>query len=194
MGVHGQGLGLAVTRNIIQKHSGEISVTSSKENGTAFSIILPTTSKNTTQPSVKENKSSLPASDSTLEKHNPRIIIMDDEPLIIEICSEMLKTSGLINIDSAENGDEVIEKYRKSMKNGNKYDIVILDLMVPEGKGGLDAVKEILKIDSNAKILVSSGYANDPIIKNYKSYGFKAVLTKPYTLHDLQNIIKEVLS
>jgi PAS domain S-box-containing protein len=194
MGIHGQGLGLSVTQNIIKKHFGEISVTSSKEHGTAFSIILPVATENQTKEPVKCRENSLKTPDLALEERTPKVIIMDDEPLIIEICSGMLKTNGFMDIDSAENGDEVIEKYKKAMKNGNKYDIVILDLMVTEGKGGLEAVKEILKIDSDANIIVSSGYATDPVLKAYKSYGFKAALPKPYTVNDLKNIIKELLS
>ncbi len=78
------------------------------------------------------------------------------------------------------------------METGLPFDFVILDLTIPGGMGGKKAIKKILQIDPKAKVIVSSGYSNDPVMANYKEYGFSGVIAKQFQLKNLQKTIKAV--
>ena len=117
---------------------------------------------------------------------------MDDEELICDVTSEMLKLSGF-SAETALDGKIAIEKYKKAMESGEPFDIVIMDLTIPGGVGGEEAIKEILAIDKDAKAIVSSGYSHDPIMAQFEKYGFKGVVAKPYTMSKLQKVIKQIL-
>lgn len=93
----------------------------------------------------------------------------------------------------AENGYVAIELYNEYHKNNRAIDIIIMDLTIPGGMGGKDAVGEILKINPDAKVVVASGYSNDPVMAHYQDYGFKASIAKPFQLAELNKLINEVL-
>ena len=107
------------------------------------------------------------------------------------IVPRWLKRMGCFVATSAD-GRETIDMYRKSLSTGEPFDILILDLTIPGGIGGLEVVKEILAIDPKTKAIVSSGYANDPVMSNYAFYGFKGVLPKPYTESQLQEFVGQI--
>ena len=113
--------------------------------------------------------------------------------LIRELVPRMLAISGF-EVDTAQDGNEAIAKYEKAYKAGKKFDIVIMDLTIPGGMGGKEAIKLLKKIDRNAKVIASSGYANDPIMANYTKYGFSAVVAKPYGAEEMQRVINRLLS
>jgi CheY-like chemotaxis protein len=110
---------------------------------------------------------------------------MDDEEMLRSLGKEMMRCMGHA-VDTTSDGQSALEKYKNSYEKGSPYDLVILDLTVPGGKGGKETVKELLKINPEAKVIVSSGYAEDPIIANYENYGFKGKLTKPFTMNELK--------
>lgn len=70
---------------------------------------------------------------------------------------------------------------------------MILDLTVRGGMGGKDVLSQLLNIDARVKAIVSSGYSNDPIVGNYKEYGFKGVMAKPYDITELGKILAELI-
>jgi len=74
------------------------------------------------------------------------------------------------------------------------FDAVIMDLTVPGGMGGIDAIGKIRETDPNIKAIVSSGYSNDPVMSNFGEYGFDAVIAKPYKPKELYEVLKEVLA
>jgi len=121
-----------------------------------------------------------------------RILVMDDEEVVREVIGAMLERLGY-KVIFAIDGQEAIAKYRTSYESGTPYDVIITDLTIPGGMGGQEAAQEILKINSQAKIIVSSGYATDPVMANYKEYGFKGIVVKPYRFVDLQKVIQQVL-
>ena len=108
-----------------------------------------------------------------------KVLIMDDEELVRDSLGQMLINIGYA-VEYACDGQEAVDIYKNAMASDHRFDAVIMDLTIPGGMGGKEAVRELIKIDPNVKAIVSSGYSNDPIMSNYTDYGFSAVLAKPY--------------
>lgn len=119
-----------------------------------------------------------------------KVLFMDDEKLLRRVVSLMLESLG-VECDVASDGEEAIRKY---MEEGDGYSIVILDLKVPEGMGGLEAAKAILNYDPKARIYISTGFSSDPIITDYAKHGLTGAIAKPYTAEELKALMgKEYL-
>ncbi len=121
-----------------------------------------------------------------------RVLIMDDEEMVREVLGEMLKILGY-EPEFAIDGKEAIAKFLKAKQDGRPFAFVIMDLTVPGGMGGKEAIWELRKIDPNIKVIVSSGYAKDDVLLQYKGYGFDAALVKPYRLEELKKTIDQVM-
>ncbi len=121
------------------------------------------------------------------------ILLMDDEEFILDVTGEVLRTIGY-QVEVARDGDETIEKYKSAMDHGRPFDLVIMDLTIPGGMGGKDAIKELLLIDPNIKAIVSSGYSKDATMSEYNRYGFKGVIPKPYKIEDLSKTVSDVIT
>jgi CheY-like chemotaxis protein len=122
-----------------------------------------------------------------------RVLVMDDEDVIRDMARIALKKLGY-QVEVACGGDEAIELYKKGMDTGYPFNLVIMDVTIPGGIGAKLTIKKLLKIDANAKVIVSSGYHNDPIMANYSDYGFKANIIKPYDVHELEKTLHIVIS
>lgn len=175
----GNGLGLAVVHSIISHHKGTITVDSSVGKGTQFSILIPT-SKKEIEIEDHENRPN-----KIVDKSKCRILIMDDDNIVRTIVQKMLGEFGYSS-DGASNGDEAVKKYTEE-----PFDLVIVDLTIPGGMGGVEALNELKKIDPDVKAIVASGYSNDPVMSKYEEYGFSGRLVKPFLMEDLEELIKE---
>ena len=113
---------------------------------------------------------------------------MDDEDSIREMMGDILSSYGYV-VDFARNGEEAVSFYQDET-----YDVVILDLTIPGGMGGKETMKELLLIDPYVKVIVSSGYSSDPIMSDYKQYGFRDVMAKPYKIEELEEVIERVIA
>jgi two-component system, cell cycle sensor histidine kinase and response regulator CckA len=181
----GSGLGLAICHSIILKHDGSISVESDHREGTTFSIYLPA--------SMALPESSVPDQVTNVgAESKATIMIMDDEVMIRDIVSRMLSLQSHDVVQAAD-GHEAIAIYNEYRKTGRTIDIIIMDLTIPGSLGGRETVQEILKIDADAKVIVASGYANDPAMAHCQEYGFTAAIAKPFQLADLVRIVNSVL-
>ncbi|MBN1348215.1 response regulator [candidate division KSB1 bacterium] len=181
---NGSGLGLTTAYSIIQNHEGKITVDSVENRGTTFAIYLPATSLRT------EKKK------SAIQKplHGVgRILIMDDEEIVREVAVNMLTELGY-EVTLAANGEEAIELFRLSQKSSQPFDLVIMDLTVRAGMGGKESGEKLRKLDKNVKIVVSSGYSANPIMANFKEYGFCDVITKPYRLEELSQVVASAMN
>ena len=116
---------------------------------------------------------------------------MEDEELVSTIAIQMLEFLGY---DSALalNGESAIEMYRERFDNGTPFNAVIMDLSIPGGMGGDEAVKEVLKIDPDAKVIVSSGNSHDPAMVNFREHGFSAAISKPFNVADLTRVLQAI--
>ena len=138
----------------------------------------------------------MPVKEEALEKTPARgkgkILVMDDEEIIREMLSKMLSMSGY-QVELTRDGAETISKYIGARDSGKPFDAIILDLTIPGGMGGAETIKELLEIDPRVKVIVSSGYGTDPIMANYKKYGFSDVITKPYSVSQMEETLHRVL-
>ena len=122
---------------------------------------------------------------------NGRVLIMDDEEIVRDIAGKMLSHLGY-DVAVTKEGREAIELYKKAKEAGKPFDVVIMDLTIQGGMGGKEAIEELLGIDPEAKVIVSSGFSNDPIMANFMEYGFKGVVAKPYKLKELSEVVHKV--
>lgn len=178
----GTGLGLATSYSIIKKHNGQIKVDSKPGKGTTFYIYLPT--------ALKKPKKINEADKATI-MGNSRILVMDDDIMILNLLKEMLESLGY-EVACTACGEEALKKYSQARESNKPFDAVIMDLTVPGGMGGVETMKHLLKIDPHVKGIVSSGYSNSTT-SDFKKYGFKAVIPKPYDMQKLSSIVDEVV-
>jgi CheY-like chemotaxis protein len=118
---------------------------------------------------------------------------MDDEEIVTIVVGQMLKSLGY-EFNCVETGEEALEKYADSLRSGEAYDAVILDLTVRGGMGGKETISRMFEIDPQVRAIVSSGYSDDPIVANYRDFGFKGVLSKPYEIERLSNVLYSLLA
>jgi len=180
----GQGLGLASTYAIVQKHGGHIAVESQRKVGTKFSIYFP---------ACASGAKPIKLGTVPLQHGRGTILVMDDEEPIRLLAKEMLSHCGY-QCALAKNGHEAIDCFQQAHDKGTPFSAVILDLTVPGSMGGKEAILRLREIDPQVIAFVSSGYSNDPIMANYHSYGFHGVITKPYSLIGLSTILHRSLS
>ncbi len=183
----GSGLGLAICHSIITRHQGGIFVESFPKKGTVFSIYLPAS----TTDIVPEEKKDM--AEQEAQTRPGRILVMDDEELFQKVMASQLEYLGHEAVFAAD-GKEAVEEYKKGMETGRPFDLVIMDLTIPGGIGGEEAVGMLLAMDPEAKVVVSSGYSNDPIMAYYRNYGFMAAIAKPFKLYELKQVLAMVLS
>jgi PAS domain S-box-containing protein len=179
----GSGLGLATSYSIIKRHDGHITVESEPGVGTTFHLYLPASSQE-----IVANE----AGEQPCPPGEGRILVMDDEDIVRTVASDMLNSLGY-EVEVAGDGAEAIALFSKARASGKGFDAVIMDLTVPGGMGGKEAVKRLIEIDPAAKAIVSSGYSNDPVMADYGKYGFAGVIAKPYTMSNLRDAVGRAL-
>lgn len=179
----GSGLGLATSYSIIKRHDGYITVESQLGVGTTIYIYLPASEKPISKSEGKEEK---------LNLGQGKVLLMDDEEIVRKVAGKMLEHLGY-EVEFAKDGAEAIELYKKAKESGEPFDAVIMDLTIPGGMGGKEAIQRLLEIDPQVKAIVSSGYSNDPIMSNFIEYGFSGVVVKPYKIEDLSKTLHEIM-
>jgi PAS domain S-box-containing protein len=180
----GRGLGLAVSHSIVSNHKGAITLSSQVGHGSIFTVYLP----------VADGAAMLtPPPQTASPSGHGRVLVMDDEEGVRQIAGKILRALGH-EVDFARDGREAIERWQQARSAGLPFDVVIMDLTVPGGMGGREAMRELLVLDPRAKGIVSSGYSRDPVLAKYGDYGFREVLAKPYSVADAGRVLSAVLT
>ncbi len=182
----GMGMGLAIAWSIIKKHDGHIRVESRVGVGSTFIIQLPASEKSAALFEAAKKRAP-----RTRENGEGKILVLEDEPMLGTLVKQMLDRFGR-QAELALNGAEAIELYKMAMDSGDPFDAVILDLTVKGGMGGKTAIRKLLEVDPHVKAIVSSGYSNDPVMTEYRRYGFGEALLKPYTMEELRRTLDKV--
>jgi len=183
----GSGLGLAIVHGIVKRHNGRIEVESKTGVGTTFTLYLPAGDTESRMPEAAETSRNV-----VLPRSDARVLVVDDDEMIRETASQMLESLGC-HVRTAIDGRQAVETFEAAMKQGIQFDLTIMDLTIPGGMGGEEAVGELLGLDPSAKVIVSSGYSSDPVLSEYAAHGFVGRLAKPFSLKDLSEVMAKTL-
>ncbi|GAB4247947.1 MULTISPECIES: PAS domain-containing sensor histidine kinase [Deferrisoma] len=184
----GTGLGLTTAYSVVTRHGGRIELDSQPGRGTEVRVWLPAAGA-----SVREAETPETAEPETPQADRPvRVLLMDDEEMILDAAADLLDMEGF-EVETARDGDEAVALYREAFDRGRPFDVVILDLTVPGGKGGLETLRSLRDLDPEVRAIASSGYANDPVLARPEAYGFCATAPKPYRLSDLLGAVEAAL-
>jgi PAS domain S-box-containing protein len=180
----GTGLGLTMTDSVVKRHGGHVECRSEIGRGTSFTIWLPASTD-------------LPQAPAEVREPVPhgrgRVLVMDDERPIRAVVGQILKLLGY-EAEFAREGSEAVALYKRALASNRPFDVVLMDLTIPGGMGGRDAMAAILAVDPTARGIVSSGYSHDPVMAEFEKYGFRALIAKPYRLEDLARVLARVLA
>jgi len=179
---NGHGLGLSTTYTIVKNHSGHIKVTSKLNGGTVFHIYLPASG---------ETPTATPDTQGELFPGHGKILVMDDEQAIRDLAGEMLNLLGY-EVFFAKDGEVALKSYKRQMLSHHPFDVVLMDLTVPGGMGGRKTIQKLLDMDPGAKVIVTSGYVEDPIMLHFENHGFKGAIAKPYKMLELSKLLHEI--
>jgi signal transduction histidine kinase/CheY-like chemotaxis protein len=181
----GNGIGLATVFSIVRKHGGHITVESTVGTGTTFHLHLPASDETPATSAPHQ----LTVDTATL---SGRVLLMDDEPEIRRLAGQMMQHLGL-EVHCVADGAAAAAEYSRALRDGRRYDIVILDLTVPGGIGGLQALRLLREADPDVCAVVSSGYSEDEVMAAYHKHGFRAIVSKPYGISELARALRPLL-
>ena len=182
----GTGLGLATTYSIIRNHGGVIDVVSEPGRGTCFYLFLPASEK----PSAMVDA---PADTIAIEHRAARVLVLDDEEAICGLVTCALEPLGYEVVEAYDAATAIL-RYDEALQAGQRFDLVISDLTIPGGMGGQEAMRRLRLLDPTVKAIVSSGYAMDPVMAQFREHGFCAMIAKPYEIDALCRTVAEALA
>ncbi|MES2598095.1 MAG: response regulator [Verrucomicrobiota bacterium] len=183
------GLGLTVCESIAKAHGGSISVRSEVGKGTSVSLYLPVDADGEEVDALGLSR----AFETAPQAAVTRILVLEDDPLVRALIVRNLTSQSYEVTETAE-GSETVKAYQEARQNGRAFDLVILDLSIPNGMGGVRTMEKLRQFDPEVLAIVSSGYSDDPVMAKPASYGFAAVLPKPYEPADMLRLVKSVLN
>lgn len=181
----GSGLGLSICHSIVKKHGGLLTAHSAPGMGARFVFYLPA------DPAAREGQK--PELGQAIELVGKKILLMDDDELVVKVLSKQLILLGC-DVLSAADGEQAIRLYKSLLEQKTPVDLAIMDLTIPGMMGGKEAAAHILQFDPKARLIVASGYSNDPVMGHYKQHGFCAALAKPFDFNELKQTIISTLS
>ena len=120
------------------------------------------------------------------------MLVMDDEVVVRKVATDMLEFLGY-TVTACASGGEMLVLYQQALAAGQPFDLVLMDLTIPGGMGGVEAVRRLRLLDPDACAIVSSGYSNDPVFADPAAFGFQGLVAKPYRVDDLGRAVGAVL-
>ena len=179
----GTGLGLAISHSIVLQHHGTLEVRSVEGAGATFTLWLPATDAPATPTRAPR----------PVTHGHGRVLLMDDEHIILRSIGRMLRRVGY-RVTTAEHGQAAIDAYAAALRSGELFDAVILDLTIPGAMGGREALTHLRALDPGVRVVVSSGYSEDPVMAHYTDHGFAGRLVKPYGVRELLDVLSGVIT
>jgi len=179
----GNGLGLTITFSIVKKHDGWITVESKPGGGTRFQVYLP---------AAKNKPDEWIAGEDNPAPGGGRLLIMDDDRQILDVLEKLLGRMGY-EVSTALEGRTALDLYKQGRAEGKPFDAVLMDLTIRGGMNGKDTIIKLLEYDAGAKAIVYSGYPDDPVLANFRDYGFVGVVAKPFHIHSLETVLANVI-
>lgn len=180
----GLGLGLAASYSIVTKHGGHVVAESKPGRGTTIHVYMPAS------PQVVQDASE--QIDSDITGHG-QILVVDDDEMILMVAMDMLTALGY-RVETASDGESAETLARQASSAGRPFDVAVLDLTIPGGPGGIEIANRLREIVPGIRLVVSSGYSNDPVLGDPSGFGFDGVATKPYRIEDLGMVLKMVMT
>jgi CheY-like chemotaxis protein len=179
----GSGLGLAITHSIVRKHQGYVSVAERPGGGTTVNILLPLDA-------VDPHKAEAPvlAKVKKPSQKGERILVLEDEAVVGDMAKMLLSHLGY-RVTHTSQGKAAVDQFKAAQAAGDPYSAVILDLTIKGGMGGRETLEALKRYDPGVRAFVSSGYSSDPVLTNFRSYGFSGVIPKPYTLKEVKRAL-----
>ncbi|MHA1731675.1 MAG: ATP-binding protein [Promethearchaeota archaeon] len=198
----GTGLGLSTAYSIVRQHGGAITVESTVGAGTTFHVFLPASDVvppeglagniGNRREIARVGPTSKSSEEATPGKPGCKVLVMDDEADVRDTYERLLGKLGF-DVTTAPHGTRAVQEYERSLAEGEKFEVVFLDLTVRGGGGAKEAIERLTHLDPNVKAVVASGYTDGPVISDYKGYGFKAYLVKPFSIDDLRGVLDSLL-
>jgi signal transduction histidine kinase/ActR/RegA family two-component response regulator len=179
----GSGLGLATSQSIVKNHGGHIDVESQPGRGTTVHVYLPA--------SLSEKVEEVLTPLEPKRRGGGRVLVLDDEEPIRTLSTHLLRLLGY-DAETVSTGEAAISRFRRARDQGRPFDVVMLDLTIPGGMGGGQVIRALIDIDPNVNAIVVSGYASDALLSRYREHGFKAAVTKPFTVDELSAALQDM--
>ena len=181
---------LARAIKIADDHHGRIEKEANGETGTKVLIYLPAALDETTPETLNGRIAGGAGEDSG--EARMKLMLMDDDGTIRDTTGKALANMGY-DVEFASDGNEAVEQYKAALDEDEPFDAVILDLTVSGGKGAREVISDILEIDPDSRVILSSGYRDDPVIENFRDFGFREFIGKPYLASDLNEAIRRAV-
>ena len=181
----GRGLGLPAVLSIAERHGGHVDVQSQLGKGTTFAVYLPALAADTTPASAM-------AAAPIKGLAGVRVLVMDDEESVRMVAAACLRRAGAV-VETVDEGERAVSAYARARTDATPFEVVLLDLTVRSGVGGIEAARRICDRDPTARCVVMSGYSDDPVLADFRTYGFVGVVPKPFTYQQLVTVVGEVV-
>lgn len=176
------GLGLSISYSVVKKHGGILQLESTSPDGSAFAFYLPATDA---EPQIPEPT----LANQIFDFNHQRVLVMDDEAAIRDLTSELLGTLGY-EVTAVPDGAEALKTYEHAMRSGETFQAVILDATIRGGMGGVATIERLRDLDPDVTAIICSGYSDEAALSEFLTYGFRAALPKPFTRHELANVLQ----
>ena len=187
----GMGLGLAIAYSIVKNHGGRLEIDSRPGEGTRVMLYLPALPE---KPAAEKKRALSVKPETGPRVTGPgRILVMDDEAMVRKLAQKMLDRLGYTDVSLVRNGEEAITQYREAMETRRPFDLVILDLTIKGGMGGVETIRKLRQIDPDVTAVIASGYLADPKFAGFNITEFKTAIAKPYSLSQLESVLNRLL-